>query len=584
MTTSRALTNGQIAAFFSQIADLMQLKGENSFKIRAYQRAAEAIRALPHDIHQDYQAGTLKDIPGIGDAIADKISEIIRTGRLAFLERLEAEFPAGVAEMMQVPEIGPKSAKAIYEALGIASLEDLEMAARAGRLQQVAGIGAKSEQRILAGIEALSRRSDRALLGVVLPRAEALLDALHEGAGAKLLRADLTGSLRRYRATVGNVNLLAAATPDHVEAVLAAFRHLPQVEEVLQRGDTHTLVRLHSGEQVDLRVVLPDQWGYALHYFTGSLAHNLRVQALAEAAGLVLNGFAYQRPTGEAVPCESEEELYARLGLFWIPPELREDEGEIEAAQQDDLPDLVELDDLMGDLHLHSTWSDGQGSILEMAQAARALGYEYIVVTDHSQSLAMAGGLTVERLIQQRYEIINVNAKFDDFAVLQGAEVEIKADGTLDYPDEVLAQLDVVVASMHTGIRGDRDSLTRRMLNAIRNPHVDVIGHMTNRLLGRREGADLDMDAILRAAAEQGTILEINAQPDRLDLDPTHARRALEYGCLLSVDSDAHSPDGLPQIALGVTQARRAWAEADDILNTRPLEEFLSYIRERAEE
>ncbi len=576
------LSNGEIALFFEKIADLMQLQGENAFKMRAYRRAAEAIRGLPRDIHEDYEQGTLKQISGIGDAIADKIGEIIQTGRLSLLDRLEAEVPAGVAEMMRVPEVGPKSALAIYKALGIASLDALEAAARAGTLRAVSGIGAKTEERILAGIGALRQRSDRALLGTVLPRAEALLAALQAAAGTTLVRAEMVGSLRRRAATVGNINLLVAASEGEASGVLAAFRQLPQVGERLSEGQLWETVRLHSGEEASLRVVTPAEWGCALHALTGSMQHVQQARTLAQARGLILGESSLRR--GDLlIPCEQEEELYAQLGLPWIPPEVREGDGEFEAARDEALPELVVAGDLRGDLHMHSQWSDGKATILEMAQAARALGYEYIVVTDHSQSLAMTNGLTPERLIQQRYEIINANAKFTDFTVLQGAEVEIKADGSLDYPDEVLAQLDVVVASMHVGIRGDRDSVTRRMLGAIRNPHVDVIGHMTNRLLGRREGADLDMEAVLQAAAEEGTILEINSQPDRLDLDPTHARRALEYGCLLSVDSDAHSPEGLQVIHLGIAQARRAWAEADDIINTRPLDDLLSYISERGE-
>jgi DNA polymerase (family 10) len=577
------LNNGQVAAFFDTIADLMQLQEENSFKIRAYRRAAETIRALPHDINTDYEEGTLREIPGIGDAIAAKISEIIETGRLGFLERLEGQIPAGVAAMMRVPEIGPKSARAIYKTLGIESLEALEAAARAGELRGVSGIGAKTEQRILEGIEALRRRSDRLLMGIVLPRAEALLLNLQYAVADHLVRADLAGSLRRAKATTGNLDLLVAAEPGNVASILKTFQGLPQVGQVLDAGAWYSSVRLHSGEQADLRVVNPSRWGLALFQFTGSPPHNARVGELAGEVGLSLQVEDWLSDARGDAAFETETALYGRLGLPWIPPELREGAGEVEAARADELPDLVELDDLFGDLHMHTSWSDGKASVLEMAQAAREFGYEYIVITDHSQSLGIANGLSPERIIEQRYEIINANAKFDDFAILQGAEVEIKQDGSLDYPDDLLAKLDVVVASMHTGIRGDRDTLTQRMLNAIRNPHVDVIGHMTNRLLGRREGADLDMDAVLRAAAEHGTILEINSQVDRLDLDPTHARLALEYGCLLSVDSDAHNTDGLDVIRFGISQARRAWAELEDVINTRPLEEFLSYIKQRNE-
>lgn len=577
------MTNAQIADYFSKIGDLMELKGENVFKIRAYRRAAEAIQNLPKDVGTEYRAGTLKDIPSIGDAISEKIGEIIETGRLGFLEKLEAEVPKGLAELLQVPDLGAKKVMAIYNATGITSLDALESAAREGKLRSISGMGEKSEQKILTNIAALRRRSatTRSLLGVALPRAESLLVALSEQVGSKILKGDLAGSLRRRCATIGDIDLLVAATPADHAAIMEAFRALPPVGEVIAAGSTKTAVRLHTGEQVDLRVVEPHHWGCALEYFTGSKQHSIQMRTLVQQRGYTINEYRIQEAGGKEHFFESETELYDFLGLQWIPPELREDQGELEASRQDELPELVELDDLMGDLHMHSTWSDGQASIMEMAQAARAFGYDYIVMTDHSQSLGMAGGLSVERLIEQRYEIINVNAKFNDFAVLQGAEVEIRADGSLDYPDDILNKLDFVIASMHTGTRGERDTLTRRMLSAIQNPHVDMIGHMTNRLIGKRDGADLDMEAVLSAAAEHGTILEINSQPDRLDLDPTHARRALEYGCLLAVNSDSHHPNGLEVIRYGIMQARRAWAEADDIINTRPLEEFLSYLKEK---
>ncbi len=579
--THSTMNNSDVAHFFTQIAELMELKGENPFKIRAYRRAAEVITTYPTDITADYKAGTLKKIPGIGDAISDKIGEIITTGRLSLLQRLEAEVPVGVAQMLQVPDLGPKTVMAIYNTLGIASLDALETAAREGKLRDVSGVGAKSEQKILAGIASLHRRTTRNLLGNILPRAEAVLTALHDIVGGKILKGDMVGSLRRRAATIGDIDLLVAADPADHAAIMEAFRTLPLVQEILAAGDNQASVRLHSSDRADLRIVAPHQWGGAFQYFTGSLDHNTQLQTVAQAMGYTMEEYCLRAGGSKELFFETEADLYGQLGLQWIPPELREGEGEIEAAQSGELPDLVELDELAGDLHMHTNWSDGGATVLEMAHAARAFGYEYIVITDHSQSLAMTNGLSVERLIEQRYEIINANAKFNDFAILQGAEVEIRADGSLDYPDEVLAKLDVVVASMHTGIRGDRETLTRRMLRAIENPHVDIIGHMTNRLIGRREGADLDMDAVLAAAAEHGTILEINSQPDRLDLDPVYARRALEYGCLLSVDSDAHSTDGFDTIRYGLMQARRAWAENDDIINTRPLEEFLSYIREK---
>ncbi|MCB0077190.1 MAG: DNA polymerase/3'-5' exonuclease PolX [Anaerolineales bacterium] len=572
------MTNQQIATHFARLADVMELRGDNLFKIRAYRRAAQTIDGYPRSIAALRDAGSLTEIDGIGSAIADKIGELLDTGRLSLLDRLEAELPAGVATLMQVPEIGPKSARALYDTLGIDSIEALAAAAEAGRLEAVKGIGPRTVQRIVAGIEALQRRSDRSLLGVALPRAEALLAALQAAAPNTVLHSSVAGSLRRCLPTIGDMDLLVAAAPEDGATLIATFNALPWVAQSFGSGERKSRVQLHSGEEVDLRVVEPRHWGCALAYFTGSKEHNIRIREIAQRQGYSLNEYRLVDSAQQEHYFEREAELYDVLGLPWIPPTLREDQGEIAAARAGELPELVQLSDLRGDLHMHSRWSDGKATILEMGQAAKARGYEYIAITDHSQSLGMTGGLTPDQLIAQRYEIINANAKLGDFRILQGAEVEIKADGTLDYPDEVLAQLDVVVASMHSGIRGGREENTRRLLNAIRNPHVHIIGHMTNRLLGEREGADLDVTEILRSAAEHGTILEINAHPKRLDLDASHGREAIEMGCLLSIDSDAHSTEGLEVMRYGVMQAQRAWAEAEDVINSRPLEELLGYL------
>ena len=572
------MTNQEIADYFRQLAEIMTLQGENVFKVRAYRRAAEVIAGYPRSIADLREEGDLTEIEGIGSAISAKIGEILDTGRLSLLDRLEAEIPAGVATLMRVPEIGPKSALAIYETLGIDSLDGLLAAAQDGRLERVKGIGPSTARRILAGVEALQRRSDRLLLGDVLPRAEALLAVLVETLGEWLLRHSLAGSLRRGLPLVGDINLLVAAPPARMSGVLESFSTLPQVAGVLAQEADSTAVRLHSGERATLRVVDPADWGTALILATGSAAHTHRLHDLAAARGASVSGEGLLDAGGRRLAFAEEAALYDFLGLAWIPPMLREHESEIAAARAGELPALLPLDALRGDLHMHSTWSDGKASILEMGQAARARGYEYIAITDHSHGLAMVGGLSPERLIEQRYEIINANAKLGDFRILQGAEVEIRTDGSLDYPDDVLAQLDIVVASMHTGIRGSRETNTQRLLGAIHNPHVHVIGHLTNRLLGRREGAELDMAAILQAAAETGTILEINANPWRLDLDAHHARTALEMGCLLAINSDAHSPGGLDVMRYGVLQAQRAWAEAEDVINTRSLDELLGYL------
>lgn len=577
------LSNREIARVFADIAGLLKIKGENRFRVLAYQRAAESIENLGRDVRRYWEEDRLQEIPYIGEAIADKIDELLRTGRLAYLEKLEAEYPRALTDLLHVPDLGPKRVHAVYTELGVTTLEELEAAATSGQLATLAGFGTKTQDKILAGIESLRSRSDRLLLGTAWARASALLEALREVAGDAIVHADVAGSLRRRCATIGDVDLLVAS--DDPERVAAAYRSLPQVDEVLLGGQTKTRIRLHTGEEADLRIVAPARWGTALQYFTGSQAHNVRIREIALAQNLSLSEYSFKRTDDEGeILCASEEEVYATLGLTWIPPELREDRGEIEAARDGTLPTLITVDDVRGDLHLHSTWSDGRLSIREMAEAARDRGYEYIVVTDHSRSLGMVGGLGIERLREQRREIDDVNASLDGITVLQGAEVEILTDGRLDYPDEVLAGLDVVLASLHTGLRQPREQVTSRLLAAIRNPHVDVIGHPSGRLLTHREGADLDLDAVLRAAAETGTLLEINGSQERLDLDPIYVREALQLGCRIVVNSDAHHSRDYGNMRYGIWQARRGWAEAGDVVNTYPLDEFLAYFRNRPDE
>jgi DNA polymerase (family 10) len=433
-------------------------------------------------------------------------------------------------------------------------------------------MGARTEARILEGIEALRRRSGRTPLGAAWALAHWMLAALQEAPGVH--RTAPAGSLRRMRETVGDLDLLVAA--DDAEPVMARFRQLPQAAEVLSSGATKTSIRTHEGLQVDLRVLSPERWGTALQHFTGSQAHNIRLRGLALDRGYSLSEYALKRRDGSEILCADEQEVYRHLGLPWIPPEMREDRGEIEAALKDALPRLVERADLQGDLQMHTTWSDGQNTIAEMAEAARARGLRYILISDHSHGMAVAGGLRAEDLRRQRAEIEAVNAGYDDFRVLAGVEVEIRADGSLDLPDEALAELDIVVASLHTGLRTGRERTTGRMLAAIHNPHVDVIAHPTGRLIGRREGADLDMEAILQAAAERGTIVEINAHPERLDLPDVYVRRAVELGVKLAINSDAHDAQGLDLLFFGVGAARRGWATPDDVVNTWPLDKVLA--------
>jgi DNA polymerase (family 10) len=553
------MTNREIAEFLKRIGDMLDILGENRFKVLAYRRAADNILNLGQDIHTYWQAGTLQEIPGVGQAIAEKVDELLTTGQLEFYERLQDQVPTGVVSLLE-------------------SVAEVEAAARSGQLQGLPGLGAKSEAKILAGIEALYRRSDRIPLGTAWPVALDLLDGL-KAAAPEVLEATVAGSLRRMQSTIGDIDLLASSTAP--EAVMRAFADLSLVAEVVLGGQTKTTVRLHNGLQVDLRVLEPDHWGAALQYFTGSQAHNVRVREIARTQSLSLSEYGFKREDGTQILCPQETRVYETLGLSWVPPELREDRGEIQAAIENELPRLVSWDNMLGDLHAHSNWSDGAGTLEEMAEAARKHGYRYLVISDHTQSLAVAGGLTPEQLHAQRAEIAALNKRWQGFTLLQGCELEIRADGTLDFSDEVLAELDFVIASVHTSLRQERAQITERVMNALRNPYVDVIGHPSGRILGQREESAVDLDAVIQLAVETGTALEVNSIPNRLDLDDVHVRRALELGVKVAINSDAHHPGGLDSLRYGLATARRGWATSSDVLNTMTLDEIRAWRRAR---
>jgi len=580
------MTNQEVARIFATMADILAIQGENPYRINAYRRAAENIAALGQPLETLWREGALDTIPSIGETLAGKIDELLRTGHLAAYEKLRAQVPAGVVEMLQVPEVGPRRAALFWKELGLTSIDELEAAARAGRLAGLSGMGAKSEQKVLAGIEALKRRSGRLPLGVAWQLAQAMLEALR--AVPSVVQAAPAGSLRRMRETVGDIDLLVApkrapspaAAQRDAERIMERFCALPQVAEVLLSGPTKTSVRTHEGLQVDLRVLELARWGTALQYFTGSQAHNVHLRGLALERGLSLSEYALRHSDGSELLCATEEEVYAALGLPLIAPELREDRGEIEAALEGRLPELVEERNLQGDLHVHSTWSDGRDGLLEIARAAQERRLKYLLVADHSQSLGIANGLSVARLREQRAEIEALNAQLaGKFRLLAGSEVEIRADGSLDFPDEVLAELDMVVASLHSGQRQARETVTARMLTAIHNPHVDIIAHPTGREIEQREGANLDLEAVFRAAAETGTVLEVNARPERLDLNDAHVRRALELGVKLAISSDAHSSADFDWLPLGVATARRGWEGPADVVNTWPVERLLEWVQ-----
>lgn len=572
------MKNREVAELFARVADMLAIRGDQIHRILAYRRAAESIEALGQDINQVYATGALTDIPGIGNTLAEKIEEILTTGQLQFYEKLAQEIPPSLVELLRVEGLGPKRIKQVYETLGVTTLEALTAAAREGKLRSLPGMGAKSEAKILDAIESLARHGDdRVPLGVAWPLAHEILATLAALPG--VTHSAVGGSLRRMRETIGDIDLLIAA--EDAEPIMDHFCRLPLVESVSGHGPTKSSVILHNGMQADLRVLPPARWGTLLSYFTGSQAHNIRLRELALKKGYSLNEHAFTPlDGGPAILCATEEEVYRLLGLPYIPPRLREDRGEVEAALKGQLPTLVQLDDIQADLHMHSHWSDGRLSILEMARAAEARGLRYVVITDHSVSLGIANGLSVERLRQQTAEIRAADeAMGPDFRVLQGTEMEIRADGTLDYPDEVLAELDFVIASLHVSLSQPREQVTRRLLNAIHNPHVDMIGHPTGRLLPDRPGADLDMEQVFQAAATTGTILEINANPHRLDLRDSHVRRAIELGVKLAINTDAHKAHEFDLLHYGIATAQRGWATAADVVNTWPVTQFLAYLQ-----
>jgi len=559
------LTNIELADTFDRIADLLEIKGEVIYKTLAYRKAAESLRAYPEEAATLHDQNRLTEIPGVGKAISEKISELLTTGKLGFLVRLEEEVPPSLTELLKVPDVGPKKVALFWKQAGVTTLAELEAAARAGKLRDLPGMGEKSEARVAEGIEALKRRPKRRLLGNLRPRAQRMLDWLR--ALPEVERAEFAGSLRRWKPTIGDLDLVAASrTP--VE-VMAAFTAQPEVLRVLGQGENKASVELRDGLNIQLWVQPPERFGTLLQFVTGSKDHNVRLRELAQKKKLSLSEQAITDSDGKERLYATEEEVYKDLGLPWIPPELREDRGEIQAALAGRLPDLLELSQIRADLHTHSTWSDGTASIQQMAEAAIQRGRKVLAITDHSGGLGVAQGLSVERLHQQRREIDEVQQRLgDSILLLQGSEVEIKADGTLDFPDEVLDELDIVVASLHMSLRQERSVITARLLNAIRNPHVDVIGHPSGRLMPEREGADLDWEQVLKAAKESGVALEIDSLPARLDLDEVNARRAAEMGIPLTIDTDAHAPDQLDLMEYGVSVARRAWIGPESIINT----------------
>ena len=593
------MTNKQVAAVFKATGDLLKILGESRFVVLAYTNAARTIDGLEQDINEVASAGTLRDLPRVGEAIAEKIQTLLDTGSLPYFDELAGQVPEGVVAMLKVPDVGPKTVRRLWQELDITTVETLKKYAEEGRLRTLKGFGAKTEKRILKSIELLSSQSDdRTPIGSSRPLAEGLLTGLQAVCGESVVeRISVVGSLRRWRETTGEIRLLAVSPL--AEQTLQAFMSLPQVAEVVQcRADAVT-VSLVDGPPATLKVVEKSHWGTALCRATGSPGHLAALDERVQEMGWQLgesglhalaskpvsgNGSLTDSAAGaEQRFFESEESLYEFVGLQWVPPELREGGGEIEAALNRALPGLVSHGDIQGEIHGHTTWSDGKSSVAEMAEAARSKGLRYWAVTDHSVGLGVTRGVDAEALLEQRREIDAVNdayaAKGIDFRLIQGTEVEVLGDGELGLPDDVLAALDVVVASIHSGLRQDRRRITDRCLKAVHNPFVDILGHPTGRLLGRRSPSEIDLEKILSACADTGTVVEINANPERLDLSAEHARLASGLGCSLVINSDAHSIGQLDLLRYGVHTARRAWLRPQDILNATHLDELLALLK-----
>lgn len=574
-------TKDEIADTLESIGLLLELKGENPFKTRAYGNAARAVETYPGNIETMAREARLTEIAGIGAAIASKIAELVETGRIEFYENLRAEFPPALFELFELHGVGAKKIKALYENLGVTSLAELEAACKSGRVAALPGFGDKTALKILASIEARGRYADTYLLGTVAPLAENLLEHLRQH--PEVSQACIAGSYRRRKETVHDLDFIIA-TRDPA-GVTALFTSHDAVEAVIAQGPTKTSVRLKPGIQADLRVVSQDQYPFALAYFTGSKEHNVKLRGLALARGWTLNEYRMAPVEGKnaaAVPAIHEEaDLHAALGLAYIEPELRENCGEIEAAAAGELPPLITLENLRGTFHNHTTASDGRCSLEEMAGAARDLGLEYLGIADHSKSSFQAHGLDAKRLLAQREDIARLNATFDEFRLFAGTECDILKDGSLDFPDEVLAQLDYVVASVHNVFNLPEAEMTARIIRAISNPHVTMLGHLTGRLLLHREGYPVDVPAVIDAAAATGTWIEINANPSRLEMDWRWWPLAKEKGVRCVINPDAHSAAGLQQLWFGVAVARKGWLTRDDVMNCLPLGKIEKALRRK---
>jgi DNA polymerase (family 10) len=558
------------------MADILEFKGENPFKISAYRKASRVLGDLTQDIGEIAESGKLKDVPGIGEGMAQKIVEYLKTGKIAKYEEIKKGVSDELIAIMDIPGMGPKTLSLIHREKGIGNLSQLEKAVEDGSLIGLPGIGEKKVENIKRGIELLKQSKGRMNLGIAFPLAKRIVEALREKTG--LRKIEWAGSLRRMRENIGDIDILATG-PNH-EQIVTTFTHLPEVKEVLASGETKASVIVEGGVQIDLRVVEEDSYGAALQYFTGSKGHNIHLRGIAKAKGIKINEYGVFK--GEKkIGGKEEKDVYKVLGMAWIEPELREDRGEIEASQKGRLPKLVEESEIKGDLHIHSKWSDGTASIEEIAKAAQKRGYQYVAICDHSKSLKIARGLDESRLLKQIEEIDRMNEKLKGFQILKGTEVDILTDGKLDHSDKVLEKLDFVVAAIHSGFKQEKEKMTKRIIRALEHPFVHCLAHPSGRLLGARAPYEVEIDEVMEAAKRNGKALEINGTLERLDLDDIHSRKAKEMGIKLAIGTDAHHLDQLWMISLGVAVARRGWLETGNVLNAMSLKEILKWCQRK---
>lgn len=570
------MENEQVAAILDEIGDMLDIQGESPFRVRAYHRAANSIRSLSENINVVAREGRLRTLPAVGEGLSERIEELLSTGKMTYYEQLKEQVPPRLLELMQISSVGPKKAKLFYEELHITSVDELLEAAKAHRLHTLKGMSEKTEENVLKGIELLRQSRERILLSEAYPIASRFVEILRKQLFVE--RADMAGSLRRMKETIGDIDLLTSSTEPL--KVMDFFCSMPEVDRVLAKGETKSSIIAKNGLQLDLRVVSPDQYGSALQYFTGSKEHSIHLRDIAKKQAFKISEYGiFAVKTGKRLGGEKEEDIYLKLGMDWMPPTLREDKGEIEQALEHHLPKLVELNDIRGDLQVHSTWSDGLSKTSELVETAKKLGYKYIALTDHAQRLRIAGGMTLEEIKRRKEEIEKINKEQDDVVVLDGIELNIDNEGKVDYEDDVLKGFDVVIASIHTGFGQAEEQLTKRTCAAMENPYIHMIAHPTGRIIGKRPPYAINMEKIFDCAAKTGTILEINSFPDRLDLKDDHVREAKRRGLKIAINTDAHIAGHLPYMMYGVATAQRGWLESNDVINTYPLEKLKKALK-----